>query len=303
MASTVFQDYNPATPIVAAWLNDVNTATYVTVPANSSAIGTLQTEVAELQSEISTGIQPVGASVSGNALTVSLAATVLTFRSTTLASGATTTVATPALTSLIVPSGATLGTISAVQSRLILLALNNAGTVALGIVNIAGGVNLDETTLLNTTAISSGATLSNTVYSTAALTGVAFRVIGEVVVTEATAGIWLVAPTLVQGAGGQALAALCSLGYGQIPNNVTVSRSFGTTYYNTTGRPLLVSVLLLAVGGTSTATFSINGVGYVFCGITTNVNNGFTAIVPPGAGYSLSSGGGTYSLADWYELS
>ena len=28
MASTVFQDYNQNTPIVAAWLNDVNKATY-----------------------------------------------------------------------------------------------------------------------------------------------------------------------------------------------------------------------------------------------------------------------------------
>lgn len=33
MASTVFVDYSPSTPIVAAWLNDVNTTTYTTVPA------------------------------------------------------------------------------------------------------------------------------------------------------------------------------------------------------------------------------------------------------------------------------
>ena len=47
--------------------------------------------------------------------------------------------------SLTVPTLATLGTVSTYASRLALIALNNAGTVELGIVNLSGGLNLDET--------------------------------------------------------------------------------------------------------------------------------------------------------------
>ena len=46
MASTVFTDF--VTPVPAAWLNDVNTATYVTVPAHGVSISALQAALAAL---------------------------------------------------------------------------------------------------------------------------------------------------------------------------------------------------------------------------------------------------------------
>ena len=46
MASTVFTDF--VTPVPAAWLNDSNTATYVTVPAHGVSISALQAALAAL---------------------------------------------------------------------------------------------------------------------------------------------------------------------------------------------------------------------------------------------------------------
>jgi hypothetical protein len=151
-------------------------------------------------------IRYVSGSVAANALTVTLhAPEVLDFRSTVLSSGV---VARRSITSdltLVVPAGATLGTTSAVASKVVLLAIDNAGAVELAVVNFSGGLNLDETTLINTTAISAGASSASTVYSASARAGVPFRVVGFVDSTQATAGTWATTPSLVQGQGGQTL--------------------------------------------------------------------------------------------------
>lgn len=240
-----------------------------------------------------TQIQPISASVAANALTISASDLSLQFRSTTLGSGAVTTVSgTPS--NLVISSGSTLGTTSAVQSDIAVLAINNAGTIELAAVNIAGGTNLDETGLISTTAEGgAGAADSATViYSTTARTNVAYRVIGIIRSTQATAGTWATAPSLIQGAGGNAVTSMQSLGYGQTWQDVTGSRAQGTTYYNTTGKPILVSVY-----GTfsSTPTITVGGV----VAAQTNSTSQMSAIVPSGASYVLSAGG---TLARWSEL-
>lgn len=240
-------------------------------------------------------IQPISASVAANALTVTLNQTSLSFRSTTLTSGAVTTVAVSSPISLTVPSSATLGTLNNVAARLVLIALNNAGTVELGIVNISGGTNLDETNLLSTTAISAAATSASVVYSTSARTDVAFRVVGFVDITQATAGTWASAPTKVQGVGGQALTALSSLGYGQTYQDVTASRTAGTTYYNTTGKPISAT-LTLPSGGTVLNVY-ING---AFLANPGNYAMG-TFIIPPGSSYRYTFAAGS-TLSGWTEL-
>ena len=149
-------------------------------------------------------IQPITASVGSSALTVTLNPTTLDFRNTPLTSGTINTRSVGTAISVVVPSTATLGTVSAQQSRLVLLALDNAGTVELAVVNIAGGTNLDETTLISTTAISAGATSASVVYSTTARTSLPFRVVGYIESTQATAGTWATAPSTIQGQGGQA---------------------------------------------------------------------------------------------------
>ena len=146
----------------------------------------------------------IGASVASSALTITAPTTSLDFRSGTLGTGTVTPVSgDPA--DLVIPSTATLGTTNAVLSRLMVLAINNAGTIELAVVNNAGGIDLTETGLISTTAISAAATADNIVYSTTARTGVVYRVIGWVESTQATAGTWATAPSTIQGAGGQAL--------------------------------------------------------------------------------------------------
>ena len=175
-------------------------------------------------------LQAISASVAASALTVTLNPTTLDFRSSTLTSGTVNTRAVPAAISLTVPSTATLGTTSAVQSDIAVLAIDNAGTVELAVVNLSGGNDLSETGLISTTAMSAAATSATVVYSTTARTNVAYRIIGLVRSTQATAGTWATSPSLVQGAGGQALMAMNSLGYGQTWQDLTASRALSTTY-------------------------------------------------------------------------
>ena len=264
-------------------------------------ISATQAVVLTLPPGASAQIQPISASVAASALTLTASALSLDFRSATLTSGTITRVSgTPA--SLVVPSTATLGTVSAVQSRILVLALNNAGTIELAVVNIAGGNDLSETGLISTTAISAAATSASVVYSTTARTSVAYRVIGYIESTQATAGTWATAPSTIQGVGGQALTAMSSLGYGQKWTDVTGSRVTGTTYYNTTGRPIEVAV----TGGTG----SLNsGIQVVVAGLTiyTNQTNdgasgstiGGTFIVPANNSYSVTAYGG---FSSWFEL-
>jgi hypothetical protein len=231
-------------------------------------------------------IQPITASVGANALTCTLNPTALDFRSSTLSSGTVNTRTIGAAISVGVPSGATLGTVNGTQSRIVLLAIDNAGTVELAVINLAGGVNLDETTLISTTTISAGATSSNVAYSTTGRSSVPFRVVGYVESTQATAGTWASSPSTIQGIGGQALAAMSSLGFGQTWQSLAVgsTRVGGTTYYNTTGRPIGVLCILNATSG---ATVTVGGV-QIF-----NLTNGSFQpvhfIVPPGYSYGSNS--------------
>lgn len=148
-------------------------------------------------------IQPLTATVGSNALTITLGATLLEFRSTTLSLGTPNVRVVPSSISMTVPTGASLGTVSSTPARLTVLAIDNAGTVELAVVNLAGDVNLDETTLISTTAIANGSNSTSTFYSTTSRPAVPFRVVGFIDVTQATPGQWSASPTLVQGTGGQ----------------------------------------------------------------------------------------------------
>ena len=277
----------------------------VKVSGNASGTGTLTIAAPNTNSDYTltlpqtTGtlmagnqIQSISASVSSNALTISSSALSLDFRSTTLGSGTVTTVSgTPA--NLVISSGSTLGTVSAVASRIVVIALNNAGTIELAAVNISGGTQLDETNLISTTAEggAGGADSATVVYSTTARTSVAYRVIGFIDSTQATAGTWATAPSTIQGVGGQALAALSSIGYGQTWQ--TVTRVSGTTYYNTTGKPIF---LLYAFNGGASLNgiFNIGGVTLDSFGTGTSTNGLqylATAIVPAGMSYIFTTNG------------
>lgn len=252
-------------------------------------------------------IRTIAASVGSNALTVGLAPCVVDFRAASLSNGNVSTFSVTSTINLTVPAGATLGTVSAAQSRIMILAIQGPVNVELAVVNLASGINLDETTLVNTTAITSGATSGTTIYSTTARTGVPFRVVGYVESTQATAGTWATVPSTVQGTGGQAMAALGSLGFGQSWSNVTGSRVLGTTYTNTTGKPIMVVISCTASTAVSTTvSISINGVS-TGVGTTGPASIGLFAspppvIVPHGYTYAAALVGGTPTLNTWSEL-
>jgi hypothetical protein len=161
--------------------------------------GTISGTVTGLQ------LQSIGASVAASALTISASALSLEFRSATLGSGTVTRVSgTPA--NLVISSGSTLGTVNGVQSRIAVLAINNAGTIELAAVNVAGGNDLSETGVISTTAEggAGAADSASVVYSTTARSNLAYRVIGYIESTQATAGTWATAPSTIQGNGGRA---------------------------------------------------------------------------------------------------
>lgn len=245
-------------------------------------------------------IQSITSSVASNALTVGLNATSLDFRSATLTNGVPNTRTTAAL-SLVVPSTATLGTSANTAARLILIALDNSGTVELAIVNIAGGNNLDETTLISTTAMSAAATSASVIYSTTARTSVPFRVVGYLDITETVAGTWAADATTKQGLGGQALAAMSSIGYGQTYQDVTGSRALGTTYFNTTGKPIFV----IGYNTNSSAgrhKITLDGIDTQFyTGATGAFDMPFTFMVKANGSYAVIMTG-TASLTKWVEL-
>ncbi len=212
----------------------------ITVPDKSGTVA--------MTSDITSGtqIQPISASVGSNALTISASALSLDFRSATLTSGTVTTVSgTPA--NLVISSGSTLGTVSAAPSRIAVLALNNAGTIELAAVNVAGLVDLSETGVISTTAEggAGAADSASVIYSTTARSNVAYRVIGYLDSTQATAGTWATAPSTIQGIGGRAM----------LPQGITLAvpvASTSGTSIDFTGIPATAKRITINFNGVST---------------------------------------------------
>lgn len=235
--------------------------------------------------------------LAGNALTLPASTHSLDFRSATLASGLPTTV-TGTAAALTIPAGATLGTSNGVQGIIVEVICNNGGTLHKAVVNLAGGNDLSESGVISTTAITAGATAANVFYSNTALTNVPYRLVRSITSTQATAGLWATTPSLVQGAGGNALTSMQSWGYGQSTQDLSGSRSSGVTYYNTTSKPIQVGVtvigsaifsLSMTVGGRQVDA-NYGNAGWV-------VGVGWT--VSPGESYSVTWSGA--SLSSWSE--
>ena len=243
------------------------------------------------------GIKTIDATVASNAITVTFAANQTTeFRSTTLTSGTVTQLTNTSALSLVIAATNSFAAVTAGgNQRIAILVINNAGTMELAAANLAGGVSLDETGVITTVT---AATTAIQIKSTTARTSVAYRVVGFVDVPFTTA-VGYGAIVKVQGTGGQALAAMSSLGYGQTWQNMTGSRSNGTTYYNTTGRPIFIAVY----GGTggATSTITING-AMVLNQSASGLIGGLpscSAVIPPGNSYAPGYNG---TGATVYEL-
>jgi hypothetical protein len=131
------------------------------------------------------------------------------FRSATATTGDYTVIKQTAALSIAIPDTATLGTVNADMARLYVYAVNDGGTLKLGVYNpVSGSGNTVSLKSLNvgdvqsSTVIGTGSDSAQTLYTdTAGVTSKAVCWLGFVEIVEATAGTWATAPTLVTLAG------------------------------------------------------------------------------------------------------
>lgn len=236
----------------------------------------------------SSDIQPINVVMASNAVTLTLDPTSLDFRSSTLASGTVNTRTVPSAISTVISSGSTGGTINAVASRIILLAIDNAGTVELAWCNEKCGINLTGTTLISTTAEggAGAADSATTIYSTTARTNVPCQIVGFFDSTQTTAGTWATAASTIQGIGDQALENIDT----RILQAVT--RNAGTTYTNTTPQKIQWVVKFVQVSGVSSVTVAgvviANDIG---SGLASNAVTVVTVDILPGETYIITNTG------------
>lgn len=172
----------------------------------------------------------------------------LAFRDPTVTNGNPSFLAITSALSLVVPSTATLGTTSAYASRLWVVAFNNGGTPVLGVVlcsNLVQIFPLDESVLRSGVAISTGSTSAGTIYSASTITTKAFRILGYIESTQATAGTWATTPSKIQ---------LFGVGIkkpGDVVQSITVSSATQTTFSAST--TLITTALTVSITPTSAA--------------------------------------------------
>jgi len=250
-----------------------------------------------------TGVNPakdlasVTATAAANALTVGIQAETIAFRPSPITSGVSVLRATAA-GSLVVPAGASLGAANGASARFAWGWIDNAGTLEVFIVNISGAANLDETGLVSTVAISAGAVTAGVFYSTTARANVAFRIRGFCDILEAAAGTYASQPTKVQPAGGQALAGMGGMGYGNYTGFLIGQRALGTTYRNDSGKPRIVNVCVIAGVSAVNLTAVVGGVTLYFPDAAIGSYSAAYFIVQPGKTYQVNSAGTWYA---WVE--
>jgi|GEM_PF-1969439 len=182
-------------------------------------------------------IQPITASVAAGSMTCTLNPTSLDFRSATLTSWAVNNRVVAAAISIVVPSTATLGTVSAQQSRLVLLALDNAGTPVLGVTSMVGGENLDETTLMTTNAIGTSCTFTGAIAVTTGILTLSAIGTGTFALGQSLAGTGVPSGTYVKALLTGTLGAAASTYSTNITTAVastTLTGSAGAGVYTTT---------------------------------------------------------------------
>jgi hypothetical protein len=94
------------------------------------------------------------------------------------------------------------------------------------------------------------------------------------------------------------------IGVGQTWQNVTASRAIGTTYTNSTGKPIEVIVACTGNGVNGLFGVTLNGVVTVYSPSTysASVWTSMSFIVPDGNTYVLSQQGSNVTLQAWAEL-
>lgn len=205
-----------ATKKVVFEVDGLTTATTrtVTVPDKSGTMA-MTSDIVSTTPTLPRLIENVGLSITlaANAVTIALKGTdgndpsasnivSVSFRNATVTTGTASKVQVIAALSGVIASGATLGTVSALASRVWIGAILNAGAVELAWFNARGGTAIlptvapiNESGLISTTAAGGGSNSAQTWYSTSARTNVPVTILGYFDSTQTTAGTWAQAIT------------------------------------------------------------------------------------------------------------
>ncbi len=83
----------------------------------------------------------------------------------------------------------------------------------------------------------------------------------------------------------------------------SVTRAIGTTYTNSTGKPITVAITATCSAGLTVQGLTINGVAVYAASVNViNAASGFSLVIPNGATYVTLTNGGTLTLVTWVEL-
>jgi len=202
----------------------------------------------------------------------------------------------------------------------------NSGTRIYGTANIDTQINIGANVVANTTGFGSGTinatsngflatattiSLGNTsvnVAITVAIVAVGATFISNTTATVVTTPLTANAST---GTSGQVLvsngtvgspywSSVATIGSGQTWTDVKASRATGTTYTNSTGRPIMVVVGPTAAAGVS-GVFNISSVAVASITSTGSAASLFSFIIPNGVTYSVTNTA-SYVVSTWYEL-
>lgn len=206
-----FLDNADPTKKVALDLTGLTTATTRTYAAPNKD-GTLAL-ISDIGASTSPSNLTLVASVAGNALTIAIkgfdgndpsasSPVSIPFRSVTASSGDVDVLTLTAATSLVISSGSTVGFTSATAGRLWIVGINDGGTFRLGAVNVLSGTSIMALRdgIYSSTAEggAGGADSAQVIYTGTAVTSKALTILGYLEATEATAGTWATAPSLVK---------------------------------------------------------------------------------------------------------
>ena len=244
-------------------------------------------------------IQPFTVTVNGvggapaNGMRVTINPTTLDFRSATPGSGAVDTVAITSPIIIDVPTTALLGMTNGVLARFVVGVMNNGGAGEGFVNNLLGGLNFDESGLLTTTVLNTASDLATVAYSPTARSNLPYRLLGYFEITEATAGVYVTAPSIVNGSSSP--LAMWLAGYGQTIQSMGLA--LNTNHTNNTGRSITAFVTINA-GGPASASALIDGNTVLTTNVLTNLNAIFTLPVRAGEVYRFN---GSTGLLSWWE--
>lgn len=174
--------------------SDLGSATGTLAPANGGTSSSLDIINCSLTGSVGSNILTIALKDGAGSDPSASSPCKIGFRNATAATGTYAVVSATAATSVAVSNGSSLGCTASAQCVLHVYAVNNAGTIVLGVKN---GYELDEGSVQSGVAegAAGGADSLNVLYTTATQSSKAVRYLGRLTVTPGGSHAWTAAPT------------------------------------------------------------------------------------------------------------